>query len=180
MHTTHSSSCPGGVSIPPRGDTPWSKHLPGAGTPQSRHPLPLPRTGTPGQIPPQLPPWVWAWTRCPSTSPLVVGLETCKACRDTTPPPKHAGIPTSPWDLLQGMLGYPPPREQNHGRLWKYNLAPTSLRAVMIGIWQRFHRNPTCNTKNISFYLSGGSIIIRRGAPTPKVGDSGYCLNQAF
>ena len=24
----------------------------------------------------------------------------------------------------------PPPREQNHTRLWKYNLAPTSLRAV--------------------------------------------------
>ena len=25
----------------------------------------------------------------------------------------------------------PPPREQNHRRLWKYNLAPTSLRAVI-------------------------------------------------
>ena len=32
---------------------------------------------------PQLPPWVWAWK-----------------------PTRHAGIPPSPRDLLQGMLGY--------------------------------------------------------------------------
>ena len=33
----------------------------------------------------------------PSTSPLGVGLETCKACWDTTPPAaRHAGIPPPP------------------------------------------------------------------------------------
>ena len=47
---------------------------------------------------PQLPSWVWAWRPPwpdPSTSPLGVGLDTCKACWDTTP-------------LLQGMLEYQP------------------------------------------------------------------------
>ena len=44
--------------------------------------------------------------------------------------------------------GKPPPREQNHTRLWKYNLAPTSLRAVKIrcggpaGIVQSVERLP--------------------------------------
>ena len=78
-----------------------------------------PRCG-PGAPPPpgvslETPPQVWAWRppRCgpgdpprpdPSTSLLGMGLETYKACWDTTPPPG---------DLLQGMLGYPP-HEQNH------------------------------------------------------------------
>ena len=48
----------------------------------------------------------------------------------TPPAARHAGIAHTP--LLQGMLGYhPPPCEQNHRRLWKYNIAPTSLRAVI-------------------------------------------------
>ena len=45
------------------------------------------------------PPWMWAWRPPrpdPLTSPLGVGLETCKTFWDTTP-----------GDLLQGMLGYP-------------------------------------------------------------------------
>ena len=77
-------------------------------------------THTPGCGPGDPPPWVYAWRPpwCgprdpsrpdPSTSPLGMGLETCKACWDTTPLPprpaaRHAGIP--PGDLLQGMLGY--------------------------------------------------------------------------
>ena len=76
---------------------PWSRHPPGAGTP-----------------------WVWAWRppRCgpgdpwpdPSTSPLGVGLETCKTCWDTPPKPatRHAGIPPAMH------VGIPPPCEQNH------------------------------------------------------------------
>ena len=68
---------------------------PGAGTPPKQT---LPREKAPTwPDPPQLPPWVWAWTRSPSTSPLGMGLETCKACWDTTPPPG---------DLVQDMLGY--------------------------------------------------------------------------
>ena len=31
--------------------------------------------GMPGSDPPQFPPWVWAWTRSPSISPLDVGLD---------------------------------------------------------------------------------------------------------
>ena len=72
MRTAGSSSCHGGSPSPPPEQTP-----PGAG------PLPLPSEQTPTAPleqappwpdPPQLPPWVWAWTRSPSTSPLVVGL----------------------------------------------------------------------------------------------------------
>ena len=46
----------------------------------------------------------------PSTSPLGVGLETCKACWDTPPRPaaRHAGIPPAIH------AGIPPPCEQNH------------------------------------------------------------------
>ena len=55
----------------------------------------------PPQVRPlNLPPWMWAWRPPPrpdpSTSPLGVGLETCKACWDTTPwipAAMHAGIP---------------------------------------------------------------------------------------
>ena len=82
--------------VPPRAGTPSPS--PRTGTPLARSPFNFSLGCGPGPDPPQLPPWVWAWTRCPSTSPLVVGLETCKACRDTNPPtprpaPRHAGIP---------------------------------------------------------------------------------------
>ena len=54
---------------------------------------------TPGQIP-STSPWVSAWRPPwpdpPELPPPGVGLETCKACWDSTP---------SPGDLLQGMLG---------------------------------------------------------------------------
>ena len=50
--------------------------------------------------PPQLPPWLWAWTRSPSTSPLGVGLETPQPDPPKLPPwvwawkpARHAGIP---------------------------------------------------------------------------------------
>ena len=59
MHTARSSSGHGGVSTeqaPPGADTPLG-------------------AGTPWPDPPQLPPWVWAWTRSPSTPPLGVGLD---------------------------------------------------------------------------------------------------------
>ena len=67
-------------------------------------PLNFPLGCGPGPDPPQLPPWLWAWTRSPSTSSLAVGLETpprpletcykacwdttCNACWDSTP---HCG-----------------------------------------------------------------------------------------
>ena len=42
-----------------------------------------------GPDPPQFTPWLWAWTRFPSTSPLNVGLET----PPLRPAARYAGIP---------------------------------------------------------------------------------------
>ena len=56
--------------------------------------------------------WTWRPPRPhPSTSPLGVGLETCKACWDTTLPGDLQGMLGY---LLQCMLGYHPPVTQNH------------------------------------------------------------------
>ena len=106
MRTARSSSCHGGgLHPPPRARTPLQQVPPRAGNPpqsrqppQSRHPpeQPAPRQislnfsldSGPGPDPPQFPPWLWAWTRSPSTSPLGVGLET-----PPRPAARHAGIP---------------------------------------------------------------------------------------
>ena len=56
----------------------------------------------------------------PSTSPLGVGLETCKACWDTTHPPRD--LQDMLGYLLQCMLGSP--CEQNDRQVQKYYLAP--------------------------------------------------------
>ena len=71
-----------GSRHPPRAGTPGagtpsrSRYLPPrAGTqPQSRH-QPHGSRHPPCQIPLNFPQWLWAWTRSPSTSPLVVGLD---------------------------------------------------------------------------------------------------------
>ena len=75
-------------------------------------------------------PWVWAWRPPPaprpdpSTSSLGVGLETYKACLDTTPPCCKACWNTTCnacWDTT------PPPPQMNRildTRYWKYYLAP--------------------------------------------------------
>ena len=105
MRTVRNSShlLAGGVSTSP---PPRSRHPPRAAPHQSSPPPEQPRpggAGTPWPDPPQLSPWLLAWTRSPSTSPLAVcletppphgqipqtsplgvGLETCKACWDTT------------------------------------------------------------------------------------------------
>ena len=60
-----------------------SRHGGGGGVGLDQIPLNFPLECGPGPDPPQLPPWVWALTRSPSTSPLGVGLETCNACRIT-------------------------------------------------------------------------------------------------
>ena len=110
MRTARSSSRHVGFPHP---TTPQSRHPPGPGTPSPSEQAPpeqvppleqtplgagnspeqappwldppqLPLGCGPGPDPPQLPCWLWAWTRSPSTSPLGVGLETCKVCWDTT------------------------------------------------------------------------------------------------
>ena len=104
---------------PPRADTPLEQTPLGADTPpeqtppRTRHPqtmhpsnqIPLnfPLGCGPGPDPLQFPSWLWAWTRCPSTSPLSVAWRTppsqtcykacwdttCNACWDNPPPPCH-------------------------------------------------------------------------------------------
>ena len=58
--------------------------------------------------------------------------------RDQAPP--RPGTPPGTMHTHPGTMPSPgnmrPPREQNHTRLWKYNLAPTSLRAVKIRQWK--------------------------------------------
>ena len=105
---------------------------------------------------PQFPPWVWAWTRSPSTSPLDVGLDLIPlnfplGCgpgdlvggvpawsqKGDLPGPRGCLVPGVPtWSQGGGIPVCTdtdsPSCEQNHRRLWKCNLAPTSLRAVFI------------------------------------------------
>ena len=75
--------------------------------PSLARPLNLP-PGVGLEIPPdqtpQLPPWVWAWRPPwldPWSSPLGVGMETCKECWVTHPP-----------GGLQGMLRYHSPPDR--------------------------------------------------------------------
>ena len=130
MRIARNSSRHGGLCTPtpPRADPLWSRHPPEQAPPSQiplnfplwcgpgnlqcmlgYHPLPPLEQAPPGQIPLNFP------LGCgPTNLQGMLGYhppETwCKACWDTTPLP---------------------PREQNHRRLWKYNLAPTSLRAVI-------------------------------------------------
>ena len=113
MRTARNSSCHrGGSGV-------------GVSTPRrSRHPLKQAPIGSRDPPLEQLPPWLWDWrppgcgsgdtpgqiplnfplgcgpgdplVRSSSTSPLVVGLETCKVCWDTTPwrpAVRHSGLP---------------------------------------------------------------------------------------
>ena len=115
MRTARSSSRPGGVS---------TRH-PRAGTPRDQAP--------PQADPPQLPPWVWTWTRSSSTSPLDVGLDQiplnfpfgcgpgdpqpletcCKACWDTACNACWDSTP-SPWRPAARHAGIAPPCGQTH------------------------------------------------------------------
>ena len=65
---------PTAVAIPEAGTTPQAP--PRSRHPPSQIPLNFPLGCGPGPDPPQFPPWLWAWTRSPPTSPLGVGLET--------------------------------------------------------------------------------------------------------
>ena len=100
-------------SIPPRAGTP-----PGVGTLSGQIPLNFLLGYGPGPDPPQLLPWLWAWTRSLSTSPLGGGLETYKACWDTTPSPhptpqkpaaRHAEIPPA----MHVGIAPPPPMNRS-------------------------------------------------------------------
>ena len=114
MRTACSSSCNGvGLHTPP---------------PEQAPPLeqaPLPDQALPWLDPLHLPPWVWAWTRSLSTSPLAVGLDQIPlnfnlGCGPGDPPgqiPLNFPLGCGPGNL-QGMLGYhPPPGDLLQGML---------------------------------------------------------------
>ena len=93
----------GGSPCPPRAGTPHNQGDPlGPGRP-------------PWADPPQLPPWLWAWTGSPSTSPLAVGLDLIPLnfpleCQPGGPPgqiPLNFPLGCGPGNL-HSMLGYPP------------------------------------------------------------------------
>ena len=135
MRTARSSSRQG-VSTHP-----WSRHPPEQAPPRKAPSWP---------DPPQLLPYVWAWTR-PLNSPLGVDLETPPSQIPLNPPwvwawkpAKHAGIPP-PGDLLQGMLGYhlqcmlgnpPPPGRILDTCYSKYYLAGGNETIVLKCIYQ--------------------------------------------
>ena len=56
---------------------------------------------------------------------------TCNACWDSTLPPMETCCKAC-WDTTCNACWDSNPPGQNHRRLWKYNLAPTSLRALKI------------------------------------------------
>ena len=104
MRTVGSSSLPvgalPGTPPPPQQAPPKDQVPPGSGPPDQiplnfplgcgpgPDPPKFPLGCGPGPDPPQFPPWLWAWTRSPSTSPLGVGLET-----PWRPAARHVGIP---------------------------------------------------------------------------------------
>ena len=121
MHTALSSSRLGGS--PP-------------GHPQSRHLL---GPGTPRPDPPQFPPWLWAWTRSPSTSPLGVGLDQIPlhfplGCGPGDlpwrPAARHAGIPPA---MHAGIA--PPPPVDRHTPVKLLPCSKLRLCAAMILGW---------------------------------------------
>ena len=91
MRTAHSSSHHGGVGL-------------GVGLDQI--PLNFPLGCGPESDPPQLPPWVWAWIRSPSTSSLGVGLELPQ---DQAPPDQAPLGPGNPPGTRHSPLDQAPP-----------------------------------------------------------------------
>ena len=115
MPTAHSSSHHRGVSTPSRSrNTPTP---PKAGTPcpparfpstsplgvgLEQIPLNYPLGYGPGPDPPQLPPWVWAWSPPkPDPPKLPPWVWACK-------PARHAGIPPPAWRPAARHAGIPP------------------------------------------------------------------------
>ena len=93
------------AGTPPEQAPPWSRHPPEQAPPPSQIPLNFPLGCGPGPDPPQFPPWLWAWTRSPSTSPWLWAW---------TPPsqiPLNFPLGCGP-ENPQGMLGYHPPRPE--------------------------------------------------------------------
>ena len=66
-----------------------------------------------------------------------------------TPPTTH-----TPWLCTPPRPCTTPPRGQNHGRLWKYNLAPTSLRAVKIQLIQLIRQQKIRIKRLVRFELT--------------------------
>ena len=96
-----------------------------------------------GCVPPACCPYLPACTAprgCTWSQGLYLVLGGVPGPRGSVPGP--GGVSTWSWGLYLiwgdvpgwGVPDQVPPCEQNHRRLWKYNLAPTSLRAVNIDL----------------------------------------------
>ena len=113
-----------------------------------------------------------------------------QAPRPCMPPAMHAPHHTHPLAMHTPPTMYDPPRGQNHGRLWKYNLAPTSLRAVKIQLIQlirqqkirikrlvRFELTTCWSSVRHRSHFSDGSRISQTGRDTnPWVWATTYYL----
>ena len=77
----------------------------------------------------------------PAAVAILGGLHQAPPPRSRHPPDqaphqsRHPPDQAPPWSRHPPDQA-PPPCGQNHRRLWKYNLAPTSLRAVKIFMWR--------------------------------------------
>ena len=148
-----------------------------------RHPL-VWAWRPPCQDPPQLPPWVWAWRPPSGQTPLNFALGCGPG--DTAgeiPLNIHPGCGPGnmqgllwydpPPDLFKGILGYHlamhagmlplPVNRILDTRLWKYYLAPTSLRVVRPNIAY------TCNSSYWYSIINGHGVINICLAPEVRI-----------
>ena len=128
-------------------------------------------------------------TVCHSHSICLGGGHACHACPPchAHPPAMHAPhamhtppamftprlcMPPPPWPRTRpGHACAPPPCGQNHRRLWKYNLAPTSLRSVtMIWIALQQSANSVCSDVKTSLV----AMSLMHHMVPPSLGKAGF------
>ena len=134
---------------PPGSCTPRTRHPPGPGTPLG--------LDTPQADSPQFPPWLWAWTRSPSTSPLAMGLDQILLhfplrCVSWRPAARRVG------GLTAMHAGMAPQFGQTHA--CKHFLPCPKLRfraAIIVGKYDAIREINLCDSK---YPLLPGNIAI--------------------
>ena len=128
----------------------WSRHPPRSRYPsRSRHPWEqtLSEQAPPSwPDPPQLPPWVWAWTRSPSTFPLGVGLET--------PQQNPTKLPSRVWAWKPARHAWiSPPRAGTH-------LGADPLEQAPIPLWAGTHWEQTSQSRHHPLLARSPSLFL--------------------